>query len=217
MNPTEQTMLGVVEETFASLAFMFPVEPAAPAACDPETARQAVVEFSGPFRGALLLSASPELLEPLASNMLGLDDGVCPSPEQKQDAFRELLNVICGNLLPAIASPREVFDVHEPRMLGAQDNGGPAGLKDLGAVDVDLDAGHIRLALRIEEPLAGCVATRTGACAADILSASGEAARASNSGNDEDAGVPPATHEGKMPSPHADKMSATHEGGRARA
>jgi len=155
MNPTEQAMRGVVEETFASLAFMFPVETDSPAAYDPQSARQAVVGFSGPFRGALLLSASEELLEPLATNMLGLEDGVCPSQEQKQDAFRELLNVVCGNLLPMIASPRDVFDVCEPRMLAAPDDTAPAaGLTDLGTIDVDLDAGHIRLALRVEEVFA---------------------------------------------------------------
>lgn len=155
MNPTEQAMRGVVEETFASLAFMFPVEMDSPVDYDPETIRQAVVGFSGPFRGALLLSASPELLEPLATNMLGLEDGVSPTQEQTQDAFKELLNVICGNLLPMIASPREVFDVCEPRVLAVQDDRPPAaGLMDLGTIDVDLDAGHIRLALRVEETFA---------------------------------------------------------------
>ena len=151
MNPTEQAMLGVVEQTLAALAFMFPVEPDTTEAPAPAAMARVVVEFSGPFRGSLLLSASPALLQPLATNMLGLEDGAGPSPEQKQDAFKELLNVICGNLLPAIASPREVFNVHEPRLLAARDDDRSAlGLKDLGAVDVDLDAGHVRLALRVE-------------------------------------------------------------------
>jgi CheY-specific phosphatase CheX len=160
MNPTEQAMLGVVEETFASLAFMFPVEPDSPTAQDPGAVQHAVVEFSGPFRGTLLLSASPELLEPLATNMLGLEDGECPSQEQKQDAFKELLNVICGNLLPKIASPREVFYIYEPRMLIALDDGqSAAGIKDVDRVDVDLDAGHIGLALRVENLVAASVPT----------------------------------------------------------
>jgi CheY-specific phosphatase CheX len=151
MNPTEQAMQAVVEETFATLAFMFPLDADRTAAAAPGTMARAVVEFSGPFRGALLLSASAEILEPLATNMMGLEDGACPSPEQEHDAFKELLNVICGNLLPAITSPREVFDVHEPRLLAAQDDGEPAiGMKDVGMIDVDLDAWHVRLALRVQ-------------------------------------------------------------------
>jgi hypothetical protein len=234
MNPTEQAMLGVIEETFASLAFMFPVESDSPADHDPQAAQHAMVEFSGPFRGDLRLSASEELLEPLATNMLGLEDGVCPSQEQKQDAFRELLNVICGNLLPMIASPREVFDVCEPRLLAAQDDGAPAaGLTDLGTIDVDLDAGHIRLALRVEEPLAGCDAGVSPACVADILSACAEGVspacaadilsacaegvspasvvssfRQQQQKQKQDAGGTPATHEGKMPSSHAERAQA---------
>ena len=162
MNTTEQAMLGVVEETFASMAFMFPVEadPSAPQA--PGAMDRVVVEFSGPFRGSLLLSASSGMLEPLAANMLGLDEGISPSPEQQQDAFKELLNVICGNLLPAIASPREVFDVFEPCMVAPQpDDPPPLGLRDLGTLNLDLDAGHVRLMLRVENlPTAAMTASK---------------------------------------------------------
>ena len=151
MNPTEQAMQAVVEETFATLAFMFPLDADRTAAAAPGTMARAVVEFSGPFRGALLLSASAEILEPLATNMLGLEDGTCPSPEQEHDAFKELLNVICGHLLPVIASPRQVFDVHEPRLLAEGDDCRPTvGLEHLGTVGVDLDTGHIRLTLLAE-------------------------------------------------------------------
>lgn len=148
MNPTEQTMLGVVEETFASLAFMFPVEPDASASGDEGAMERAVVEFSGPFRGSLLLSVSSAMLEPLAANMLGLEDGATPEPEQKLDALNELLNVICGNLLPLITSPREVFDVHRKRLLASSEEGLSAiCMEDLGTVDVSLDSGHVRLGL----------------------------------------------------------------------
>lgn len=152
MNPTEQAMSGVIEETLASLAFMFPVDSDAPGAPEAGAMRRATVEFSGAFGGRLLVAVSPEMLEPLAANMLGLEDGARPSPEQQQDALRELLNVICGNLLPKIASPREVFDVHEPRHLAERDDTPPAiGLRDAGTVAVDLDSGRIQLTLWAED------------------------------------------------------------------
>jgi hypothetical protein len=160
MNPTEQAIQGVVEETFASLAFMFPVEPEAGAAGEAAAMAWAAVDFTGPFGGALRLAVSAEMLEPLAANMLGLEDGVRPSPEQQQDAFKELLNVICGNLLPVIASPREVFSVHAPKTLAGPEAWAPAaGLNPAGTVDLDLDAGHVSVTLLVGDgALAGMTA-----------------------------------------------------------
>jgi chromosome segregation protein len=64
-----------------------------------------------------------------------------------------------------------------------------------------------------------CDAGVSPACVADILSASGQTARASNPGNSKDngkdngkdAGGTPATHADKMSASHADKMSASHD------
>lgn len=150
MNPIEQQMLNVAEDTFASLAFMFPLDDSE-AASGGEAGERASVNFSGPVAGKLLIDAPTEMLDPLAANMLGLDDGETPSPDHKRDAFKELLNVICGNLLPVIASPRDVFNVHEPQVLDAgQPADAAAGLALAGSVNLALETGVVRLALLID-------------------------------------------------------------------
>lgn len=118
MEPEFETALAqVAEDVFASMAFIFPRDVETPA--EDETASRVVAEvaFSGPLEGNLAISVSESMLPTLAANMLGLEEGASASREQHQDALKELLNVICGNLLPRITTPRDVFDVHEPRIV----------------------------------------------------------------------------------------------------
>lgn len=118
MNGFDKTLCNVAEEVFESLAFillMLDEESAqADAATEVVVAR---IEFTGPFEGALFLSASTEMLPAIAANMLGLEGDPAPSPDQQGDAFKELLNVICGNLLPTIAGPEAVFGVRAAEIL----------------------------------------------------------------------------------------------------
>jgi hypothetical protein len=111
----EQTLVQVARETFAIMAFMLPPEDDEAVAEDESARATAAVTFSGPFGGTLCLTVSGYMLSNLADSILGIE-GVGPqsSPEEQQDALKEVLNVICGNLLPQIATPQEVFHVHTP-------------------------------------------------------------------------------------------------------
>ena len=109
------------EETFANLAFMFITEDA-PDGSEPKPPWLAVtLSFSGPLNGRLSMRVSSEVPAPLAANMLGLADDESPTAEQQQDALRELLNVICGNMLPILAGSDEVFDVGAPNIVDASE------------------------------------------------------------------------------------------------
>lgn len=111
----ERTLLQVTEQTCEALAFMFPVPaPDAPGIDDGEIAR-VQVRFSGPCDGSLALTIPREILPSLAGNMLGLDPAATDA-RQREDAAKELCNVVCGNLLPAIAGPEPVFSVSAPRL-----------------------------------------------------------------------------------------------------
>ncbi len=73
------------------------------------------VEFEGPSCGRLELKLYGNLLATVVANMLGEDE---TQPEDRQhDALREIANVVCGNLLPAIAGSRAVFDLGTPQLL----------------------------------------------------------------------------------------------------
>ncbi len=114
-----KTLHRVTEEVLERLAFIFSF-PAAdrgvPAAGQGLLNRTEVitgcVSFEGPFTGTLAIAISRESLPELAGNMLGIDNSET-RPEHQQDALRELLNVICGNL---IAGKRAIFNVGTPRI-----------------------------------------------------------------------------------------------------
>lgn len=108
----------VAADTLEQLVFLFtsPEDPDA----DPVELEKSIVRvrFSGPFGGELILSLPTQMLPEIAANMLGSEDeDEAPSVEQQQDASRELLNVICGNLLPAIGGADAVFELEAPEHL----------------------------------------------------------------------------------------------------
>jgi CheY-specific phosphatase CheX len=80
----------------------------------PRVAVRSRVDFVGPMRGQVVVDLSADVMRALAENMTGMDVGddaaIC------HDAVGELANVVCGNLLPALAGPRAVFDLGAPRV-----------------------------------------------------------------------------------------------------
>lgn len=151
MNQHDELLNQVGEEIFESLAFMLVMpgiddEDAPPPA--PEARIAAQVEFSGPFDGSVAVVLQRDMLVELATNMLGMDEDQPPGPEAQTDALKELLNVICGNLLPKLAGAEAVFDVHPPELLDSGQlpdrwrDQGPAGRCEL-----PLDTGSAELAI----------------------------------------------------------------------
>lgn len=150
MNETvNEHLRQAAEEVFESLAFILPLTPDEAAAGEPSDAQAPVragITFEGPFGGSMVLDVAPGILPALASNMLAEPE---PTAQQQHDALKETLNVICGNLLPRISTPREIFHVGAPALLGAEPFV-PVGQR-AGEVDLALDAGRSRLALYVEE------------------------------------------------------------------
>lgn len=148
--PLNDALAQVAEETFESLAFMLAMPPEDEAPL--EGTVLTVVEFSGPFAGCLVLGAVPELLTPLAGNMLGLVEEA-PATAEEEDALRELANVICGNLLPAIAGTEAVFRVHSPVLLPAGERYVAGdGLTLAARVRSCLDEGAAEVELWLDQP-----------------------------------------------------------------
>ncbi len=113
-----QILSGIASETFEGLAFMFGFPEDDKSAVSNEDMIFARVDFEGPFSGRLVVAVSRQPVQELAANMLGLEDEETDvSPEDQADAFKEAINVICGNLLPAIGGKDAVFDIHSPEIL----------------------------------------------------------------------------------------------------
>ena len=118
MEPQIKNILAVVaNETLEKLAFLFAFPDDDRVKDGPAPALTGRVDFRGFFSGALIMRISHSTVPEIAVNMLGLDDDFEVSDHEQQDAFKELLNVICGNLLPAIAGDQVEFNIGPPVIL----------------------------------------------------------------------------------------------------
>ena len=118
MNRSLETQLSLAAKlTFEELAFLFPTAVGHDPWPDGSAAHVVSVRFRGRIRGRLELAIAPQLLPNIAMNMLGLD---APPPAQVQrDALGEIANVICGNVLPAVAGATTVLDLATPETVEA--------------------------------------------------------------------------------------------------
>jgi CheY-specific phosphatase CheX len=152
--PIDTTLPEIAEQTLGDLAFilMMPSEESPPSIVNGVTA---IIRFRGPFSGFLKLTVDAGMLPILAANMLGLEDGQSATLDRQYDALRELTNVLCGNLLPAVAGAAAEFDFHPPAILAqGADADIPEGLSRVTSARLALDAGAIEITLFHEKPAA---------------------------------------------------------------
>ncbi len=128
-------------DTLEKLAFLFAF-PGTEDASDEETLT-ASVTFRGAFRGHLAIRLAAAVLPELTANMLGLDEGEPISPGQQEDALKETLNIVCGNVLPAIAGKKAVFDLDPPRILSPDED--PGAGQPAGTAVLELDQGVMNI------------------------------------------------------------------------
>lgn len=140
----------VTTDTLERLAFIF-ASPVADGPAVEESALETVrVDFSGGFTGGLELSLSTSVLVELAANMLGADEGRTLSADEQRDALKELVNVVCGNLLPAVAGRAKEFTIGTPYPA----NAGKRGWETPVAVShLVLEKGICRMRMRVDGPL----------------------------------------------------------------
>jgi CheY-specific phosphatase CheX len=72
------------------------------------------ISFKGPFSGSVALAAPRAMALELAGNFLGRDSSDPEVAAGADDSFKELLNVICGHMLTALAGEDPIFDLSMP-------------------------------------------------------------------------------------------------------
>jgi len=117
MPPEHQpTIERVLTDVMEQMAFVF-ADPAEadelPAQLDDAVAVS--LSFRGAASGSLELVTSASVCRELAVNLSG-DDEAGDDPRLGRQALMELTNVICGQLLTAVAGPEPVFDLDPPRL-----------------------------------------------------------------------------------------------------
>lgn len=142
-NALNAMLTEVASGTLESMAFIF----STPEGSDfdlPEFQENLIVstEFDGPFAGRLVVMAAIETLSELAAGMLGIEEADI-SMHQKEDALKEILNVICGNLLPHIAGKESVFHIAPPVSIGRIELEALLQIREpIGRTMLSLDAGN---------------------------------------------------------------------------
>ncbi len=157
----KERLYRVTEDVLEKLAFIFSYPEDERDGIDQGTAVLASVSFDGSFSGTLLTFVTESILPELAANMLGVENDET-TREQQFDALKELQNIICGNLLPAIAGKQVVFNVSTPRIADSFQEE-TAGKISLCSARLSLEEGECDLYLYVDEELpANIVIADTG-------------------------------------------------------
>jgi CheY-specific phosphatase CheX len=143
MNPLTCTELidRTLLQTLETMAFMFGEAQAVPAATGESRTPLGLLgemRFDGHRSGRVAILIPRELAGEVATNLLGLDPGEPQSGEQLVDTVKELLNVVCGQLLTALEGDRAPFQLSIPRI-------SEAGQEVWRARALQPDARHYRI------------------------------------------------------------------------
>jgi hypothetical protein len=142
----------VAEEILESLAFLFPVLDEERKKINNVFEWSASIAFVGPFSGRLVILASETILPDLVKNMLGLDAGEEISLALQHDALMELLSIVCGNVLPAVAGKKAMFNLDVPQILFPKEYDALMKKQDpVSHVTLELENGRIDFILLLEE------------------------------------------------------------------
>lgn len=140
----------VAVRTLEQLAFIFSFPEDEKNNIHPDSAVGVSISFEGAFSGFLSMIVSNQVLPELTANMLGVDDEET-TVDQQYDAFKETINIICGNLLPAIFGKQIIFNIDSPEIIpGAEAIKKKDEYKAASMVKLILDNGQCDLFLFVD-------------------------------------------------------------------
>lgn len=111
----EEELCSVFEKVTETMAYMFAERAAVRGLPNFEgEAVESAISFSGPRNGSMVLAVPKDMCVELAASVLGVERDDVDIAEKGIDAIKELLNVICGNVLTEIAGSEPVFNLSMP-------------------------------------------------------------------------------------------------------
>jgi len=104
----------IFSEVLANLAFMFTDEDIpAPAPGDPWL--ETIIEYRGSVCGTLTFLCTRGFARLLAANLLAIDPQDPAADTKAEDAAREFMNIVCGQLVTTLHGAERMFDLSIPR------------------------------------------------------------------------------------------------------
>ncbi len=142
-----QTFLSVIEK----LTFMFgEEEECSEIEVGTETWVESRIEFTGDVAGSLAVVVPASLQPEIAANILGLDAEGLDTKEVLDDALGEMLNVVCGHIIMAVAGQDSNFELDPPSITELEHDTLQALLADDDTVAYLLDDEPVLMSLKLK-------------------------------------------------------------------
>jgi hypothetical protein len=128
MSPAKtSTLRETFSDILANLAFMFS-DDEVPAVLAGESWYETAIRYDGPRHGRLRLWCPQSFMTRLAANLLGVDPQEPETDVKGIDAVKELMNILCGQLVTEFHGGDAIFNLSIPechRLEAAPRLGGP--------------------------------------------------------------------------------------------
>lgn len=109
------TLTTIFSEVLADLAFMFD-EDADVGAAAASAWLETTISYHGPCQGTLRLRCSRDFCALLAANLLGVEPDDQDAGAQAEDAVKEFMNIVCGQLVTALHGAESAFNLTIPEI-----------------------------------------------------------------------------------------------------
>ncbi len=110
------TLTTIFSDVLADLAFMFNDDSDEVQYSSDELWLESSVSYRGVAAGTLRLRCTRTFSVTLAANLLGVDPTDIDSDAKADDAVKEFMNIVCGQLITALHGTEHVFDLTIPEI-----------------------------------------------------------------------------------------------------
>jgi len=115
MQPSKTaTLKTIFSDVLANMAFMFNDDDDLDLSEPEVTWLETAIGYRGPWSGELTLWCTRGFAVLLSANLLGVDPRDDDAQSKSEDAVKEFMNIICGQLVTAIHGSEQVFDLTIP-------------------------------------------------------------------------------------------------------
>ena len=108
------TLSTVLSEVLANLAFMFTDDESAEPSPD-DRWLETTISYRGPAKGTFRFRCPKNFSQLLAANLLGVDPQDEDAESKGEDAVKEFMNILCGQLVTSLHGTDDVFDLSIPQ------------------------------------------------------------------------------------------------------
>lgn len=113
MQQTKTTLKELFSEILANLAFMF-TDDEDTEASDQDAWLETSISYLGPNRGTLVFHCPQRFTQGLAANLLGIDPEAPQAEDQSEDAVKEFMNILCGQLVTQFFGSEDIYNLSIP-------------------------------------------------------------------------------------------------------